>query len=455
MTERTLVPRTAAIALVVVILTGLAGAVCSACSAGSNASAAPSDSPRGQPGDVRFSQTLLPFSEPGAGGIGYRIDATPSGHAVVACSVRGYHSAATVSLSASGIDWQFQRDCSQEDATDLNWSDQALAPDGLAVDVGVRADHEGPGYSLVVSRFVDAETRFDTTYQEADQSLRGTAVAVGPDGAIYVVGVREDTSDIVLIKYDPTLKAQWVRYFGGPAYEWGRAVTVQGDSVYVAGEGYRRGRSLDLLVMRFDAQTGRRLWARYVTTGDRREQQLDALLARPTGIYVCGHVVSTEHPTPIAVLAKVAPSGVQRWVRSSPGVWWADIAAAPDGSLRLTGSAHRCAAGFDMITAAFRRDGRRLWLRAYKRSFGTDLDVDASGATYVGGSTPAADPATGHDLLVAAYSASGERLWVTRQPGGNMGNLYYGVMDLDVSDDSVWVTGTSVDHQVLVLQLQK
>ena len=461
MTKRRLVSGRAATALVVVILTGVASAVCSACSAGSDASASPSDSPRGQPGTVVFSQTLRPFWESGDGGLGHRIDVTPSGHVVVACRVRG-SSAATVSLTPSGIDWQFLRDRHDEDAAELDWSDQEVAADGSVVAVGIRYDYSTSGTSLVVSRFVDADTRFDTAYQETGHSLRGTAVAIGGDGAIYVVGVREDTADIVLIKYDQTLQQAWVRHYGGVAYEWGRAVAVVGDGVYVAGEGYRRGRSLDLLVMRYDAQTGKRIWARYVRTGDRRKQEFDGLVVRPSGVCVCGHVISARqlHPIPQAVLAKISPSGVQRWVCNSSATWWMDIGAAPDGSLRLTGRLYRRGGDLDMVTATYRRDGTRLWRCAYASAgggydCGSVLDVDASGTTYVGGATGSVTAGHETDLLMIAYDRTGKRLWVTTSPGGNVDGLYYGVMDLDTSNDSVWVTGTSVDYDVLVLQLQK
>jgi uncharacterized delta-60 repeat protein len=220
-------------------------------------------------------------------------------------------------------------------------------------DVAVHTDATGADAVYVTGGFFNAAflARFDTDGNLIWQrSWGGTsehteAVAVAPDGSIYIAGGTNDLDagfcdDMVLVKFASDGSFIWDRMWGGPICERARDVTVAADgSVYVAGEGNSFFGN-DAIVLKF-APEGSLLWQRDRRTANRDDQSsaLGVATAADGSVYLTGAFLNFGVGQEV-FLAKLAADGSQQWERT----WGAqvdaglDVAIGPDGNIHLTGS---------------------------------------------------------------------------------------------------------------------
>jgi hypothetical protein len=88
------------------------------------------------------------------------------------------------------------------------------------------------------------------------------AVAVGPDGDIYVAGESDRAGnggglDIALLRYDPQGNLVWAQTWGGPQNEGALGIALSGDFVYIAGNTRSFGNGQDeAILIKANAITG-------------------------------------------------------------------------------------------------------------------------------------------------------------------------------------------------------
>jgi len=197
---------------------------------------------------------------------------------------------------------------------------------------------------------------------------------------------------------------------------WSRpvAITVSPDGarVYVTADGIGRGQGG---IVAYDARTGRQLWAsRYLPNG--LAAGVSGLAVSPDGttVYLTGRTGSAQ--SEFAVIAYVAATGRQRWLRCSPGTrgYAESVAVSRDGkTVYATGSA-----GSSALTVAYGAAGTLKWAARYKDPYGfaagSHIVAGPGGAAvYVAGT---AANKNGHfDVATFAYhAATGCRMWLDR-----------------------------------------
>ncbi len=100
----------------------------------------------------------------------------------------------------------------------------------------------------------------------------------------------------------------------------------------------------------------------------------------------------------------------------------------------------------DIVTVAYRTDGKRLWVRRYDDAEGSDsgeaiATSAGTGRIFVVGSTNGRHKDTG--MVTVAYSAAGEQLWTRRYQGSPGGDDSANHVLVSPSGHRIYVVGTS------------
>ncbi len=105
----------------------------------------------------------------------------------------------------------------------------------------------------MLAKFRSNGTRIWSTYVGGDSDEYGNAVAVAPNGVVFVAGLTTSTSGIAttgayqttaggdfdgyVMRFDSSGVRAWGSYYGGPGREWTRGISVLGTvGVYICGE---------------------------------------------------------------------------------------------------------------------------------------------------------------------------------------------------------------------------
>jgi hypothetical protein len=177
-----------------------------------------------------------------------------------------------------------------------------------------------------------------------------TAVAVAPDGSVYVTGLsRNNDSDAILLKFSVAGALLWERQWGGAAQEGGSAVAVAPDgSVYIGGRTTSFGpSSAALFVVKFNAAgtlQWQKLWDNIIG---------ETITVAPDGsVYGAGTTVRPDSGFSQfdLVTVKIASDGVLQWARRYAAGEVVDarggMAAAPDsGSIAMVGALQAAGGG--------------------------------------------------------------------------------------------------------------
>ena len=172
-----------------------------------------------------------------------------------------------------------------------------------------------------------------------------TAVAIAPDGTIYVTGATSafgaGEADAFLLSFTPTGTLNWQRAWGGDFFDVPRGVVVATDgNIFITGD---TGNSAFLVAFSPDGTVGvQREWGVVGKTGIPNDDQTFAfgIAAAPDGgAFVVGDTVGTGF-NPNLVAARFDSGGNLVWLRvGGPGFGSAqDVAVAADGSLHITGN---------------------------------------------------------------------------------------------------------------------
>jgi hypothetical protein len=172
-----------------------------------------------------------------------------------------------------------------------------------------------------------------------------TAVAIAPDGTIYVSGATFDfgagQGDAFLLSFASAGTLNWQRTWGGPSFDVPRGVAVATDgNIFITGD---TGNSAFLVTFSPDGMVGlEREWGVVGKAGIPNDDQTfgNGIAAAPDGgAYVVGDTSGTGF-NPNLVAARFDAGGNFVWLRvGGPGFGSAqDVALAADGSLHITGN---------------------------------------------------------------------------------------------------------------------
>lgn len=272
-----------------------------------------------------------------------------------------------------------------------------------------------------------------TRYFGGNDHEEANAVAVGPDGSVYVTGYtlsrtfspgkRPDPdqgklADIFIVKYDAFGRYQWGHVHGADRKDVGNAVAVAPDgSVYVAGsvqnedvDGQENSGGSDALLMKYSPD-GQRVWTRL--WGAAENDAAYALAAAADGtVYVTGHIGSLDGTTPF--LAAFDADGRQIVNVRVPAATSLEAISVDEDAVLAAGTADD-----ESVLIRFGRDGVLHWRREFGRNQSDRAAgiAVASGAVFVGGrsaeSRDTADRTTlDTDIFLARFSNAGTTHWI-------------------------------------------
>jgi uncharacterized delta-60 repeat protein len=287
----------------------------------------------------------------------------------------------------------------------------AVAADGSVYVTGTTLSFGAGGRDAFLLKYApDGSLVWQRTYGTAADEF-GNAVAVAPDGSIYITGQYGD-GNVFLVKFAPGGNLIWQKTYGqnGP---FSNGVAVAGDgSVYVAGGSFNDGVGQgDAILVKF-SPSGTVVWAK-TWGGVNFDAARDVAIGTDGGIYIAGETNSFLAND--AFLVKFNPDGTVAWDRdwgTTNGVQTGltsafGVGTGPDGGVYFTGNTFDIGAKKNIILVKFDASGNRLWEKIGGPGFGAGLDVAANAAfVYVTGNIDTG--ATGGNAFVARYFPDGK-----------------------------------------------
>ena len=251
-------------------------------------------------------------------------------------------------------------------------------------------------------------------------------VAIGPDGSVYVAGIRDsgsltDSGQIVRVaRYSAGGALLWQRFYAAKTNlsESAAAIAVNryGD-VYVVGSRTDATGS-KLLLLRYD-MTGKLKWVRsHRGPGLGDGEGADVAVDGRGDCYVTGQATRDLTSSDILV-ARYTRAGVLRWTRywTNPSVNGPDfgvcIAVTPGGTSVVCGDTRINVSKHSWVTVEFNRTGDRLWTHMFGTRGNVDDRADQAviakgGAVYVSGTVVINGR---RKAVVVRYGAKGALKW--------------------------------------------
>jgi len=247
---------------------------------------------------------------------------------------------------------------------------------------------------------------------------QASCIAVEPNGTVYVSGFATimfpTNLDYVTIAYSSQGVGLWTNLFDGPThgYDQARAIaTGTNGTVFVTGWS-----EFDFATVAYSNE-GLPLWTnRHDGPGHSYDSPYSICLGPEGNVYVAGAVsagANGEDYTTIAYTSQGVPLWTNRYNGSGAGLDEAKSAAAgPNGNVYVTGWSYGTEIdSYDFATIAYTADGAGLWTNRYA-GFGNQepvaLAVDGYGNVHVTGFEPAWD--TSVRFVTIKYSAGGQAM---------------------------------------------
>ena len=308
-----------------------------------------------------------------------------------------------------------------------NYFDVKTFSDGSAVVVGTYdADPNGGERDVLVRKYgADGTMLWEDIFgSQSGNSDRGTSVAVGADGSVYVAGfvgyvfsgVHAGMNDAIMRKYSSSGSIIWTEQFGSNRHDEILGIDVSDDgSIYVAGYtgGGLQGGNIgaeDAFLRKYDASGSSYEWTKQFGTGwyDRATE----IVVAPDGyIYVAGHIDNppSQGGDHQAFLRKYDSSGNEIWIREFGSPWEDFVDAltiAPDNTIYVAGTTNghfldigansECQGGNgDVYIRRFTSGGEPLWDQQFCSEFANQdkaesprgIVVTSTGTLIVAGGT--------------------------------------------------------------------
>ncbi|ABK18292.1 hypothetical protein [Syntrophobacter fumaroxidans] len=282
----------------------------------------------------------------------------------------------------------------------------------------------------------------------ADRDGYAMAVAVDGSGNVYVAGCSTNAdpipffADLVVIKYAPDGKRQWVRrHKNGYLVRGCRCMALDG-----AGNVYVTASTTDgddgILTVKYD-KTGELRWE----TLYKGYGSCAIAVDRAGNAHVVGASQGTANDR-YAVL-KYDAGGNLQWSETFPygpaSFYWADIALDGSGGVYVSGIAKGSDSCYGYLTWKYDSNGVRQWTRRYRGVSENDISspamaVDGSGSVHVTGGLAGKNSSL--DFATVKYDTDGIRQWTRRYNGtGNLDDRATSIA-LDAAGNA-FVTGIS------------
>lgn len=300
---------------------------------------------------------------------------------------------------------------------------------------------------------------------------RVRAMAVDPDGNVYVTGGRSgggDYSEYTTLKYDPNGETLWLANYHDLVNAGDEAVALALDangSVYVTGTICTEWRIVIGCVhwayatIKYNSQ-GQLLWiARYHYSIGSGDSFATAIAIDAEGnAYVTGRSFSDDIGSNYATI-KYDTDGRQIWVTRHLGESWArpHIAVDAQGNAYVSAPFNQ-----DYATIKYDSEGNEVWVSRYHRpgtvefNRPTGFAVDGEGNVYVTGNSGGGFNSTvkygpdGKELWVALYEANGTASALAVDAERNVyvagssvvsGRSNYATIKYDSEGNEAWVAG--------------
>ncbi len=273
----------------------------------------------------------------------------------------------------------------------------------------------------------------ETTWGGSGAEFAG-GVAVAPDGSSYFTGTSDSFAvdqfgfgvpRIFLLRFTPTGALDWQRIWNGQTFHGRTAVAVAPDgSVYVTGVSAAANDG-DAILLKFSA-AGALLWERQ--WGGLAQESGDAVGVAPDGsVYIGGRTTSFANGAMFAV--KFDSSGNLVWQKVFDDVIGETLTVAADGSVYAAGTSVRGGdlSLFDQVTVKISPSGALQWARRYTAGEVVDARggiaaAPDSGSIAIVGTLQGEGGGVNDPLLVhldAAGNLLFDRTWGSNKTGGD------------------------------------
>jgi len=212
----------------------------------------------------------------------------------------------------------------------------------------------------------DGSRAWAQTYDAGGED-KPVAIALGPDGSVYVTG--KGGSDYLTVKYSATGVRKWVKSYNAPygQTDWATALAVDSDgNAYVTGTARTASGPTgenNFATVKYDT-AGTQLWAK---TYARNGSEPTGLALGPSALYITGQTRSATGPdADFVTVAYDYATGDTLWARRETSVtgggdYAVGVAVGTDSSIWVTGTSN-----YDIKTVLYSPDGVQHWVQMWE-----------------------------------------------------------------------------------------
>ncbi len=313
---------------------------------------------------------------------------------------------------------------------------------------------------LPAAGFAQVEEKWVRRYDGESLDDRPVGVGVDAAGNAYVAGSSQnsnDTSEIVILKYNPNGNSEWLRPYSLPdKSQIASAMAVDNaGNVYVTGT--IQNATQDIVTLMYDTN-GNLLWVKFYAGAADPNISIGPD-DTPAGIAVDGNgnvcvVGHSDFPNDSTdfVALKYDAAGNEVWAAKQrfDGGAATDIAIDVSGNVYLGGYAYFTRGGFDYLAIKYDAAGRLRWWNNWDVDGGGDfayaIAVDAAANVYLAGEVTFFDESD-HGFEInpgfgtAKIDSTGQPLWL-RGEGTNFSDADESASDVAVdAQGNIYVTG--------------
>ncbi|MFZ0454225.1 MAG: SBBP repeat-containing protein, partial [Ignavibacteriaceae bacterium] len=302
-------------------------------------------------------------------------------------------------------------------------------------------------------------------YGPANSTDIPKAIAIDNDGNVYVTGESmgiNSNLDFATIKYNSLGAEQWQERYDGGNIDIPQAIAVGPEgNIYIAGSSLGTGSDYDFVTIKYN-KSGQLQWIqRYNDAVDGRDSVVSMAVDKSGNIYVAGSSDSTKSIRTFLLL-KYSSSGGRLWAKRyhNNKNEWEDakkIVIDSENNIYLTGTGYNADSKDDIITVKFNSDGIYQWDASWNDPGNSmdevaDIKTDKKGNIYLTGYVDGGK--TKHDFVTLKYDPSGSLKWAVTYNGSKSTDDIAVGLALDYQQNS-YIVGYSQDNKYYNYSLVK